>query len=263
MCEPSTDKWKAEYREAGECFRVYTTFLISIVKGITAGNAVLFAALAYLIRAGSETVLVAVLGILASFGAIGIQNRTYKYWRIFLSRAADIEKANGLELYTSANAIAARGLIRSSVVVLFVYGVLALFWFMILISDAPYFMLFYENKMVPIIGSVTKTFDMIIIHILGFYLIFIGTWRLATATRKAPIGADVYSQKYEEQAYKPWKDLCSPHKVILWMCKTLASFNKPGDYTDAVILHKKFNWGLLWLLLGIAVQFVCGLMRGN
>lgn len=102
----------------------------------------------------------------------------------------------------------------------------------------------------------TKTFDMIIIQILGFYLIFIGTWRLATATRKAPIGADVYSQKDEEQAYKPWKDLCSPHKVILWMCKTLASFNKPGDYTDAVILHKKFNWGLMWLLAGIIVQFI-------
>ncbi len=138
MCEPSADKWKAEYREAGECFRVYTMFLISIVKGITAGNAVLFGALAYLIRDGFKanlsTVLVAVLGILASLGAIGIQKRTYKYWRLFLSRAAEIEKTNDLELYTSANAIAARGLIRSSVVVLFVYGALALFWFIVFLK---------------------------------------------------------------------------------------------------------------------------------
>ena len=97
---------------------------------------------------------------------------------------------------------------------------------------------------------------LIILQILGFYLIFIGTWRLATATMKAPIGADLFSQKDEEQAYKPWKDLFSPHKVILWMHETLASFNKPGNFTSAVILHKKFNWGLMWLLAGIVIQFV-------
>lgn len=95
----------------------------------------------------------------------------------------------------------------------------------------------------------------IILQILGFYLIFIGTWRLATATTKAPIGADLFSQKDEEQAYKPWKDLYSFFKVIIWIYKTLASFNKP-DFTSAVILHKKFNWGLMWLLVGIMVQFV-------
>jgi len=96
----------------------------------------------------------------------------------------------------------------------------------------------------------------IMIHILGFYLIFIGTWRLATATIKHPIGADLFRQEDEEQAYKPWKDLFSPHKVIIWMYRTLASFNKPGNFTDAVILHKKFNWGLMWLLAGIIIQFI-------
>lgn len=124
MCGPDADKWKAEYREAGECFRVYTTFLITIVKGITAGNAVLFAALAYLTRDGFEanvsTILLSVLGILASIAAIGIQKRTYRFWRLFLNRAAEIEKANDLGLYTPVNTIASRGLIPSSVVVLVV-----------------------------------------------------------------------------------------------------------------------------------------------
>jgi len=81
MCVPDTDKWMAEYSEAGECFRLYTNFLIGIVKGITAGNAVLFAALAYLTRDGFKanvsTVLLAVLGILASLGAIVVNlNKT-------------------------------------------------------------------------------------------------------------------------------------------------------------------------------------------
>jgi len=139
MCEPNTDKWQAEYREAGECFRVYTTFLLTIVKGVTAGNAVLFAALAYLTRDGFktnlQTLLVAFLGMLVSVGAIGIQKRTYKFWRLFLKRAAEIEKGNELELYTSTNAIAvARGIIPSSLVVLLVYGTLAFFWFVVLLK---------------------------------------------------------------------------------------------------------------------------------
>lgn len=96
----------------------------------------------------------------------------------------------------------------------------------------------------------------ITIHILGFYLIFVGTWRLATATTAAQIGAGLFDEKDKEQAYKPWKDICSPHTVIIWICKTLASFNKPGNYTSAVILQKKFNWGLIWLLTGIIIQFV-------
>ena len=96
-----------------------------------------------------------------------------------------------------------------------------------------------------------------IIHILSFYLVFIGTWRLATATTRAPIGSNVFAQQDDEQAYNPLRDLISPHKVLIWFYHTVVSFKKPGHYTSAVILHKKFNWGLLWLLLGIVAQFVC------
>ena len=101
---------------------------------------------------------------------------------------------------------------------------------------------------VKLVNNICDMF--IILRILGFYLIVIGTWRLATATRETPIGEGLFPKKY-----KPWKDLFSPHKVIIWMCKTLVSFNKP-DFTSAVIFHKKFNWGLMWLLVGIIVQFV-------
>jgi len=94
------------------------------------------------------------------------------------------------------------------------------------------------------------------IYILGFYLVLIGTWRLATATTKWPMGSDLLQQRDEEQAYNPLTDLVSPHKVLAWMFMTILSFNKPGNYTDAVILHKKFNWGLLWVLLGLIIQFV-------
>ena len=60
-------------------------------------------------------------------------------------------------------------------------------------------------------------YDMIftIIHILSFYLVFIGTWRLATATTRSPIGIKVFDQEDEEQSYNPLKDLISPHKVLM------------------------------------------------
>ena len=100
-----------------------------------------------------------------------------------------------------------------------------------------------------------------LIYILGFYLILIGTWRLATATTSAPVGTKLFDLSDEERVYKPLTDLFSPHKVLIWIYQTLRSFRRPGHYTNAVICHKKFNWGLLWLLLGIVVQFVCGLMK--
>ncbi len=95
-----------------------------------------------------------------------------------------------------------------------------------------------------------------VMDILGFYLIFIRTWRLATSTGKSPIGTELFKYKEEEQKYFPLKDLVSPHKVLVWMFKTVLSFKKAGEFSTAVILHKKFNWGLLWLLVGITIQFL-------
>ncbi|MCK4786325.1 MAG: hypothetical protein KAV87_21385 [Desulfobacteraceae bacterium] len=99
------------------------------------------------------------------------------------------------------------------------------------------------------------------IHILGFYMVLIGTWRLATATTKLPMGEAMFQQREEEKAYNPLTDLVSPHKVLVWIFMTILSFNKPGNYTSAAILHKKFNWGLLWVLFGLIIQFVCGFVK--
>jgi len=101
----------------------------------------------------------------------------------------------------------------------------------------------------------------LIIDVLGFYLVLIGTWRLATATRRPPMGSQLWEYGKEEQTYFPLKDLISPHKVISWMFKTILSFNKPGRLTGAVIVQKQFNWGLFWILLGLIIEFSCGLMK--
>jgi len=100
----------------------------------------------------------------------------------------------------------------------------------------------------------------IVIHIIGFYLVLIGTWRLANAAAKAPIGGEMYLYKEQEENYNPLGDLFCPLEVFVWMFRTIASFSKPGRFTNAVILHKKFSWGLMWLLFGIFMQFIAGLV---
>ncbi len=95
----------------------------------------------------------------------------------------------------------------------------------------------------------------IILEILGFYLVIIGTWRLANSTVRSPVGADLWTFKESEDNYNPILDLLSIHKVFIWILSTIKSFNKKGQLTGAAILHKQFNWGLLWLLLGIMLQF--------
>lgn len=97
-----------------------------------------------------------------------------------------------------------------------------------------------------------------ILDFIGFYLVVIGTWRLANATKKKPVGNFIQAITNEE-SYKPYKDLYSPHKVIVWLIKTVREFRTDGQMTDAVILQKKFNWGLLWLLLGVVIQYIAGL----
>ena len=94
------------------------------------------------------------------------------------------------------------------------------------------------------------------IKIIGFYLVLIGTWRLATATVQAPIGQSLFDYRKEEENYHPLRDFVSIKEIFIWIKETAMSFNKPGRYTSAVILHKKFNWGLLWLLIGMSIQFI-------
>ena len=96
-----------------------------------------------------------------------------------------------------------------------------------------------------------------ILSLIGFYLAVIGTWRLANATQQKPIGN--FMQKADkDNSYNPLKDLVSPHKVIIWFFQTMRSIHATGTLTDCVILHKQFNWGLWWLLLGIAIQYIAG-----
>ena len=95
-----------------------------------------------------------------------------------------------------------------------------------------------------------------VLHVAGFYLTLIGTWRLANATTHAPIGPEMYTYSEGEKGYNPLLDLISPHEVLFWIIRTIMSFNKPGWFGNAIILQKRFNWALLWLLLGICFQFL-------
>ena len=96
-----------------------------------------------------------------------------------------------------------------------------------------------------------------VLNLIGVYLAVIGAWRLATATQRKPVGN--FNDKIEEEnAYKPLTDLIAPHKVVVWAYRTLRSFSQNGQMTDSVILHKQFNWGMLWLLLGMLVQYISG-----
>lgn len=101
----------------------------------------------------------------------------------------------------------------------------------------------------------------IILQILGFYLVFVGTWRLANSTTHSPIGAEPSINREKEEKYNPLWDLVAIKEILVWIFMTLRGFNKPGRFTGAAILHKRFNWGLLWLLLGIALQFIVNFLN--
>jgi len=98
----------------------------------------------------------------------------------------------------------------------------------------------------------------IFLKIAGFYLVVVGTWRLANATKRVPVGADLWRRQEEAKDYNPLKDLISMKELLFWFCKTVRTFNKPGDFATAVLMQKEFNWGLIWLLLGLLMQFLSG-----
>jgi len=98
-----------------------------------------------------------------------------------------------------------------------------------------------------------------LVGFIGFYLSVIGTWRLATATRAKPVG-DFLGPTEMEKNYRPLKDLYAIGHVIKWIFDLIKSYNSEGGFTDGVILHKQFNWGLLWLITGICIQYLAGLL---
>ena len=98
-----------------------------------------------------------------------------------------------------------------------------------------------------------------ILSFIGFYFIVIGTWRLANATQPAPVGGP-WQQTEEDRTYKPFRDIFSPHLVVLWIGRTIKTFKENGSLNSAVILQRQFSWGLLWLLLGIVIQYVSSIL---
>ena len=99
----------------------------------------------------------------------------------------------------------------------------------------------------------------ILFDIIGFYLVFIGTYRLANSTRQKP-GGDFSAVADEDDKYDPFADLKNPSEAFRWMKNTFTNRKEPGKFYDAVVLHKKFNWGLLFLLFGIFIQFIGNLL---
>ena len=95
-----------------------------------------------------------------------------------------------------------------------------------------------------------------VFQILSIYLVLIGTWRLASATKKRPSGSDLQTYQESEETYNPLKDLVSIIDVVFWIFETVKTFRAPGYFADAVIFHKQFQWGLFWLMSGILIQFV-------
>jgi hypothetical protein len=99
-----------------------------------------------------------------------------------------------------------------------------------------------------------------ILQIVGFYFVLIGTWRLANATTHNPSLPEAFEYKKTEENYNPLRDLISLSHILAWIYRTIISFKHSGWFGGAIILHKQFNWGLLWLLLGVILQFIAGLM---
>ena len=94
-----------------------------------------------------------------------------------------------------------------------------------------------------------------IFNLFGLYVTIIGTWRLANATIKQPIG-NFLEVSEEDKVYNPLQDLLSPHKVVIWFFNTVTTIKHEGGIYNCVICHKKFNWGLFWLLIGIVLQYI-------
>ena len=93
--------------------------------------------------------------------------------------------------------------------------------------------------------------------IIGLYLSIIGTWRLANSTKPSPIGAEPSIYQREEEKYYPIKDLFMLGKIIKW----LFNFRSRVGISTAVILKKKFSWGLRWLILGILLTGISQFVR--
>lgn len=95
----------------------------------------------------------------------------------------------------------------------------------------------------------------ITLGIASFYLILVGTWRVANATADAPIGPNLSKYEQKEKEYNPLSDLIAVREIGSWFLRTIRRSKRSGSFASAVVLHRHFNWGLIWLLSGLTLQF--------
>ena len=94
----------------------------------------------------------------------------------------------------------------------------------------------------------------IIIRLMSFYLLIVGVWRLGNSTISASPRSKSSQLTKDARKYNPLHDLFAVKSMVLWSVHALSNFNSDEFNEKGVISHKKFAWGLFWILLAIALQ---------
>ena len=94
----------------------------------------------------------------------------------------------------------------------------------------------------------------IVIKLMSFYLMFVGVWRLGNSTISVSPQTKSSQLTKDTRKYNPLYDLFAVKSMILWSLHTLRNFNSDEFNEKGVISHKKFAWGLFWILLAIVLQ---------
>ena len=139
---------ETEYKEVGASFRACTKLGFDIARAILTLNGVLLAAFAF-VNGGMYnppvasnvrlvTLVLGVLGVASSAGALVMQWRAHAYWIALLERGAALDKKMGFHHYAAIKNIVQRqrvfGALGSSFSVGVSYGLLLIFWFVVLLS---------------------------------------------------------------------------------------------------------------------------------
>jgi len=125
-----------QYREASLLFRDGFRVILDIVKSYIYLNAILFAAMSFLLKDGiifnSVVIILCVIGIFASFACLIIHLRMTGYIRIWLEDAKDIEqsvKSDGVFSRTYEREMGGRrNPFQTYVVVVLLYIIVACLW---------------------------------------------------------------------------------------------------------------------------------------
>jgi len=91
------------------------------------------------------------------------------------------------------------------------------------------------------------------------YLAIMGTWRLAQSTKERGTFANVSENQKDEEKYTPIRDL-NPLGILTILKWFFNYKNEPKGVADLVIVKKQFNWGLRFIIIAIAFQFVLSII---